>query len=95
MNKERFHNALAMALGYERIVNDKRYNIIVDDKADNPRVIIKDVDGCELISFMADEAGEIRKSRHDKKINLDRDKDINLFLDIVHQAYIQATMRSF
>ncbi len=32
MNKERFHNHLALNLGYERIVNDKRITIEVDDK---------------------------------------------------------------
>ena len=31
MNKERFHNALALSLGYERIVKDKRITIQVDD----------------------------------------------------------------
>ena len=32
MNKERFHNQLALNLGYQRIVNDKRINISIDDK---------------------------------------------------------------
>jgi len=32
MNKERFHNQLALNLGYQRIVNDKRININIDDK---------------------------------------------------------------
>ena len=32
MNKERFHNQLALHLGYHRIVKDKRINISFDDK---------------------------------------------------------------
>jgi hypothetical protein len=31
-NKDRFHNQLALNLGYQRIVNDKRINICIDDK---------------------------------------------------------------
>jgi hypothetical protein len=40
MNKERFHNALALSLGYERIVKDKRIAIQVDE-ADDPWVTLK------------------------------------------------------
>lgn len=31
-NKDRFHNQLAINLGYQRIVNDKRINISTDEK---------------------------------------------------------------
>ena len=31
-NKDKFHNQLALNLGYQRIVNDKRINISIDDK---------------------------------------------------------------
>lgn len=41
MNKERFHNQLALRLGYDRIVNDKRFIIKVDyDNPDDPRIEI-------------------------------------------------------
>lgn len=95
MNQEKFHNALALVLGYERIVNDKRYNIIVNDKTDNPRVIVKDAERRELISFMAEEAEEIKQSHHEKNNDLGAEKGINIILDAVHQAYIEATMISF
>ena len=40
MNIERFHNELAMRLGYDCIVNEKRIHISVED-SDNPWVILK------------------------------------------------------
>lgn len=40
MNREKFHNELAMRLGYERIVNDKRIMISVDE-SDDPLVTLK------------------------------------------------------
>ena len=40
-DKERFHNQLALNLGYERIVNNKRYNIKIEyDKQDIPVVTV-------------------------------------------------------
>ena len=32
INKDKFHNQLALNLGYQRIVNDKCINISIDDK---------------------------------------------------------------
>ena len=40
LDKDRFHNQLALNLGYERIVNDKRINISIDDKQYPDDVII-------------------------------------------------------
>ena len=39
-NKEQFHNALALSLGYECIVKDKRITIDADD-SDAPLVTLK------------------------------------------------------
>ena len=39
-NKERFHNQLALNLGYQRIVNDKRIIISIDDKQNSDDVIV-------------------------------------------------------
>ena len=51
-DKERFHNALALSLGYERIVKDKRITIQVDD-TDDPWVTLK-FHGCpEIVRFKA------------------------------------------
>ena len=51
MNIDKFHNELAMRLGYERIVNDKRILISVVE-SDDPLVKLK-IHGCEVISFKA------------------------------------------
>lgn len=40
MNIERFHNQLALHLGYDRIVNNKRITIIVEE-SDDPWVTLK------------------------------------------------------
>lgn len=47
MNIERFHNELAMRVGYERIVNDKRV-----EESNNPVLTLK-VQGSEDIRFKA------------------------------------------
>ena len=77
-NKERFHNELAMRLGYERIVNDKRILISVEE-SDDPVVTLK-VQGCEDIRFKASEDTESVVSENQKEI-----KEI---IDAVHQAYL-------
>ena len=52
-NKEKFHNTLALALGFE-IVKDKRFNIIVDDKSDDsPKVTISIVGTSMKIEYVA------------------------------------------
>ena len=52
-NKEKFHNTLALALGYE-IVKDKRLNISVYDKSDDsPKVTISVVGTSMKIEYVA------------------------------------------
>ena len=52
-NKEKFHNTLALALGFE-IVKDKRFNISVDDKSDDsPKVTISVVGTSMKIEYVA------------------------------------------
>lgn len=54
-NKEKFHNTLALALGFE-IVKDKRLNIIVDDKSDDsPKVTISVVGTSMKIDYVVSE----------------------------------------
>ncbi|WP_091854862.1 hypothetical protein [Prevotella communis] len=90
MNKERFHNALALSLGYERIINDKRTTIQVDD-SDDPWVTLK-CQGCpEVVRFKA--SGEADAAMAEK-ISTMQD-EINYIVDAVHQAYIQATTTPF
>jgi hypothetical protein len=90
MNKERFHNALALSLGYERIVKDKRITIQVDD-SDDPWVTLKFQGRPEVIRIKA--SGEADAAYPADTSEL-RD-DIKEISDAVHQAYIQATTSPF
>ena len=85
MNIERFHNELAMRLGYERIVNDKRILISVEE-SDDPVVTLK-VHGCEDIRFRASDDSEILVQVNQKEI-----KEI---IDAVHQAYLNTNQIKF
>ena len=90
MNKERFHNALALSLGYERIVKDKRIIIQVDD-SDDPWVTLKFQGRPEVIRIKAScEADAVLT----EKIPAMQDEIENI-ADAVHQAYIQATTNPF
>lgn len=85
MNKEKFHNELAMRLGYERIVKDKRILISVED-SDNPWVTLK-IDGSEEIRIKASEELEEVELSAIPEI-CDEIMQIN---DAVHKAYIEST----
>lgn len=86
MNKERFHNALALSLGYERIVNDKRFTISVDD-SDDPWVTLK-FDGCpEVVRFKASSGAKAVET----EVVPEMLKEIKVIADAVSQAYSQAS----
>ena len=89
-DKERFHNALALSLGYERIVKDKRITIQVDD-SDDPWVTLKFQGRPEVIriraSGEADAAGVAAAS--------ELGDDIKVIADAVHQAFIEANSSRF
>lgn len=80
MDIERFHNELAMRLGYERIVNDKRILISVEE-SDDPVVTLK-VEGCKDIRFKASEDAEYEE--------LESQNEIKIIVDATHQAFIEA-----
>ncbi len=80
MNIERFHNELAMRLGYERIVNDKQILISVEE-SDDPVVTLK-VQGREDIRFKASDETECDMYGNQKKIME--------IVDAVHQSYTDA-----
>jgi len=84
-DKERFHNALALSLGYERIVKDKRITIEVDD-SDDPWVTLRFLGCPKTIRIKAsDDNYEIKL----KNIPVGQE-EIRLIMDAVHQAYIDA-----
>ena len=84
MNIERFHNELAMRLGYERIVKDDRILISVEE-SDNPVVTLK-VNCRENIKFRASNETEKIISYAD----IESAKEINLIIDAAHQAYLSS-----
>jgi len=90
MNKERFHNALALSLGYERIVKDKRITIEVDDSND-PWVILKIQDYPETIRINASDA----TTDMELKIIPALQEEIKYIIDAVQQAYIKSTSYLF
>lgn len=83
MNIERFHNELAMRLGYERIVKDKRIQISVEESED-PWVTLK-VDGGEDIRF--------RATDNPVEMDIQTAPEIKEFIDAVHKAF-HATINS-
>lgn len=89
MNKDKFHNQLALNLGYHRIVNDKRINISIDDKRYSDDVVVSIViDGfSKPICYKASEG----LSQNDMDCLDDNGYDvIKMIADAVHQAYIDA-----
>ena len=94
MNKERFHNALALSLGYLRIVNDKRINIAIDDKRylDDVMISIRIAGFLRPICYKASEELSLNDMDclDEKGYN-----DIRIIIEAVHQAYINATLYLF
>ena len=82
MNRARFHNALALSLGYVRIVKDKRIAIEVDE-ADDPWVTLRFQDHPDVLRFMASsDANEV-----ELKTIPAMQEEIKSIVDAVHQAY--------
>lgn len=89
MNKERFHNQLALNLGYQRIVNDKRINISIDDKQYPDDVMVSiAIDGLpKPICYKASED----LSQNDLDCLGERGyEDIKTIIDALHQTYIES-----
>ena len=85
MNKERFHNALALSLGYERIVKDKRITIEVDD-SDDPWVTLKIQGFPDVVRFKA--SGDANGVELNNIPAMQ--EEVKNIVDAVHQAYIVA-----
>ena len=80
---------MALNLGYQRIVNDKRINISIDDKQYPDDVMVSiSIDGfSKPICYKASEG--LSQNDMDCVDNGGYD-DIMMIIDAVHQAYIQA-----
>lgn len=85
MNKERFHNALALSLGYERIVKDKRITISVDDSED-PWVPLKFQGFPEVVRFKA--SGEADAA--ETVVAPEMQSELKVIIDAVYQAFKEA-----
>ena len=94
MNKERFHNQLALNLGYQRIVNDKSINISIDDKRYPDDVMVSiSIDG--FSKPMCYKVSEGLNQSDMDRLDDNSYEDIKIIIDAVHQAYIQATTNLF
>ena len=79
-----------MSLGYERIINDKRITIQVDDP-DDPRVTLK-LQGCsEVVRFKASSEADVVATSEAPEFQ----NEIKYIFDAVHQAYLDSTRESF
>lgn len=88
-NKVRFHNQLALKLGYQRIVNDKRINISIDEKQYSDDVMVSiSIDGYSSpICYMASKG----LGKNDLDCLDEEDyEDIKIIVEAVHQANIEA-----
>ena len=86
-NKDRFHNQLALNLGYQRIVKDKRINISIDDKQYPDDVMISiSVEG--ISRSICYKASEGLSQRNDYAGG--GNDDIKLIIDAVNDAYSEA-----
>ena len=84
-DKDRFHNALALSLGYERIVKDKRITIQVDD-TDDPWVTLKFQGRPEVVRFKASsEADAVETVVAPEMLS-----ELKVIIDAVHQAFKEA-----
>ena len=88
-NKDRFHNQLALNLGYQRIVNDKRLNLSIDDKQFPDDVVISiSVEGLSRsICYKASEG----LGQSDMDYLSKEGYDIKVIADAVHQTFIEAS----
>lgn len=85
LDKDRFHNQLALNLGYERIVKDKRITIEVDE-ADDPWVTLKIQGHPDTARFKA--SGDANGVELNSIPVMQ--EEIKQIADAVHQAYIDA-----
>ena len=91
-DKDRFHNQLALNLGYQRIVNDKHINICIDDKhyPDDVMVSISFDGFSKPICY---KASEVLSQNDMDSLDENGYEDIKIIVDAVHQAYIDANRR--
>jgi hypothetical protein len=94
MNKERFHNQLALNLGYQRIVKNKCINISIDDKQFPDDVLVSiSIEG--LSKPICYKASEGLSQNGICCLDVNGYDDLKMIVDAVHQAYIESCKRLF
>ena len=102
MNKDVFHNQLALSLGYKRILQNKQIRISIDDIAfpDNPRITLDVLDGKLKLIFNASQKTEdvatiILPEQTELMKAYTLEDEIKVIIDATYLAYIQATANTF
>lgn len=96
MNKERFHNALALKLGYSRILNDKVIAINIDDSSFEPIVELNIVNKPQCFIFNASEDVDVVWGRmKESQSALALASEIKEIINAASQAYIESVKAPF
>lgn len=89
-DKERFHNVLALSLGYEHIVKDKFITIEMED-SDAPWVTLTFQDNSKVVRFKAfGEADAVEAG-----VVPELQSEVKVIVDAVHKAYQEACNSRF
>lgn len=102
MNKEVFHNQIALSLGYKHILQNQQIKISIDDTAfpDDPRITLDVCDGKLKLIYNASQNTEdvatiiLPEQKELMKAYILED-EIKIIISATHQAYKQATTNTF
>lgn len=98
-NIDRFHNRLALSLGYRRIVYERRFDIVVDNERSNtvPLMTLKIKCNRMNIAFYASEVPDrdewekvLSEEQRELVVALGIKDDVLQILHAVHSSYIDA-----
>lgn len=103
MNKDVFHNQIALSLGYKWILQNEQINISIDDRenTDDPIVEVETFDGRVKIAYHASSSSKdiwqkiISPEQKDVIKAHNIKKEIDSIIDTTYKAYIQAITNQF
>ena len=85
MNKDRFHNQLALRLGYDRIANNKGLAIKVEyDNPNDPRIVIELPEGVTERFYASEEPAVVKD-----KVNRPEAPILEI-VEAAHEAYLDS-----
>lgn len=85
-DKDRFHNQLALNLGYRRIIGDRQISLRVDDEDDDPKVTIYVQGLKERIIFKASERPDLTAISEKTRL-MGLESEITSIVEAVNKAY--------